>query len=166
MSMWRDHSVYITSLSEYVTWPFCVHYTFVLSMSRDPTVCPFHKTLKFDLSQLSENGKENVCSYIPVAPHYGVHLTMEYISVDPIFHSFLVHIRISLIYGCCPQGSYWTKGFYWLSWSHHFESFTVVTMTWLTVAEYMCHKRPRICSTCRKHFPVLSSLMTYRRICN
>ena len=81
MSMSRDHSVYITSLSEYVTWPFCVHYKFVLSMSRDPTVCPFHKTLKFDLSQLSENGKENVCSYIPVASHYGVHLTMEYTSL-------------------------------------------------------------------------------------
>jgi hypothetical protein len=30
-------------------------------------------------------------------------------------------------------------------------------MTWLTVMEYLCHKWPRICSTCRKHFPVLSS---------
>ena len=44
-----------------------------------------------------------------------------------------------------------------ISWSHHFESFTVATTTWLTVMEYMCHKWPRICSTCRKHFPVLSS---------
>ena len=34
-------------------------------------------------------------------------------------------------------------------------------MAWLTVTEYMCHKWPRICSTCRKHFPVLSSFMTY-----
>jgi hypothetical protein len=33
--------------------------------------------------------------------------------------------------------------------SHHFESFTVATMTWLTVMEYLCHKWPRICSTCR-----------------
>jgi hypothetical protein len=40
------------------------------------------------------------------------------------------------------------------------------TMTWLTVMEYMCHKRPRICSTCRKHFPVLSSFTTYYRVCN
>jgi hypothetical protein len=32
-------------------------------------------------------------------------------------------------------------------------------MTWLTVMEYLCHKWPRICSTCRKHFPVLSSFM-------
>ena len=36
-------------------------------------------------------------------------------------------------------------------WSHHFESFMVVTMTWLTVMEYLCHKWPQICSTCRKH---------------
>jgi hypothetical protein len=28
----------------------------------------------------------------------------------------------------------------------------------------MCHKWPRICSTCCKHFPVLSSVMTYHRI--
>jgi hypothetical protein len=40
---------------------------------------------------------------------------------------------------------------------HHFESFTVATTTWLTVMEYLCHKWPRICSTCREHFPVLSS---------
>jgi len=26
-------------------------------------------------------------------------------------------------------------------------------MTWLTVTEYVCHKSPRICSTCGKHFP-------------
>jgi len=36
-----------------------------------------------------------------------------------------------------------------LSWSHHFESFIVAIMTWLTVMEYLCHKWPRICSTCR-----------------
>ena len=48
-----------------------------------------------------------------------------------------------------------------LSWSHHFESFTVATMTWLTVVEYLCHKWTRVCSTCRKHFPVLSSFMSY-----
>jgi hypothetical protein len=32
--------------------------------------------------------------------------------------------------------------------------------------EYLCHKWPWICSTCRKHFPVLSSFMTYHRVCN
>jgi hypothetical protein len=28
----------------------------------------------------------------------------------------------------------------WLSWSHHFESFAIATMTWLTVKKYLCHK--------------------------
>ena len=37
---------------------------------------------------------------------------------------------------------------------------------WLTVMEYLCHKLPRICSTCRKHFSVLSSFMTNHQVCN
>jgi hypothetical protein len=47
---------------------------------------------------------------------------------------------------------------------HHFESFTVATTIWLTAMEYLCNKWPRIYSTCRKHFPVLSSFMTYLSI--
>ena len=50
------------------------------------------------------------------------------------------------------------------NWSHHFESFTLLTMTVLTALEYLCHQWPRNYSTCRKHFPVLSSLMTYHRL--
>jgi hypothetical protein len=50
---------------------------------------------------------------------------------------------------------YWTKGSYIISWCQHFDNVTIATMTWLTVTEYMCHKWSRICSTCRKHFPVL-----------
>ena len=45
--------------------------------------------------------------------------------------------------------------------SHHFESFTVATKTWSTAMEYLCHKWPRICSTCRKHILVVSSFMTW-----
>jgi hypothetical protein len=52
------------------------------------------------------------------------------------------------------------------SWSHHFESFTVATMTWLAVMEYLCQKWPRIFSTCRKHFLFISSFMAYHRACN
>jgi hypothetical protein len=37
-------------------------------------------------------------------------------------------------------------------------------MTWLTALEYLCHKWPQICSTC-KHFLVLSSFMIYHRVC-
>jgi hypothetical protein len=35
-------------------------------------------------------------------------------------------------------------------------------MPWLIAMEYLCHKWPRICSTCRKHFPVISSFMTHK----
>jgi hypothetical protein len=34
-------------------------------------------------------------------------------------------------------------------------------MTWLTVMEYLCHKWQRICSTCRKYLPILSSFTAY-----
>ena len=47
---------------------------------------------------------------------------------------------------------------------HHFESFTVATTTWLTAMEYLCHKWPRIYFNGRKHFPVLSSFVTFLRI--
>jgi hypothetical protein len=40
-------------------------------------------------------------------------------------NSLVVPTRISLIEGCGSQESYWTNGSSWLSWSHHFESFTV-----------------------------------------
>ena len=36
-------------------------------------------------------------------------------------------------------------------------------MTLLTIMEYLRHKWSRICSTCRKHFHVLSSFTTYHR---
>ena len=54
----------------------------------------------------------------------------------------------------------------WSSWSHHFESVPNTTMTWLTVTEYMCHKRPNICSFCRNHNPDCSSFMIYYRVCS
>jgi len=45
-------------------------------------------------------------------------------------------------------------------------SFMVATMIWLTITEYLCHKWPPICAVCRNHNPVLSSCMTYQRVCN
>jgi hypothetical protein len=59
----------------------------------------------------------------------------------------VIPFRISLIEGYCQPIRYWTKGSFWWSWSHHFENFTVVTMTWLTFMEYLCHKWPWICPT-------------------
>ena len=85
-------------------------------------------------------------------------LYMEYISLRWYdIPELVIPIRISLIEDCCQQGSYWTKGSYWLRWSHHFQSFTVATMSWLALTEYLFHKWPRICSTWRNHFTVLSS---------
>jgi hypothetical protein len=50
-----------------------------------------------------------------------------------------------------------------------FESFKVVTMIWLR--KYLCHKWPNNHGfvpffTCCKNFPILSSIMTYHRVCN
>jgi hypothetical protein len=39
--------------------------------------------------------------------------------------------------------------FLWLIWIHHFESFKVATIHWLTITQY--HKWPWICSVCRNH---------------
>ena len=65
---------------------------------------------------------------------YTPYLYMEYISFSWSYISELVGpIMISLIEGCCWQGSYLINGYHWLSWSHHFGNFTVTSMTWLTV---------------------------------
>jgi hypothetical protein len=37
---------------------------------------------------------------------------------------------------------------------------------WLTAMEFLCHKCLRIFSTCRKHFPVVSSFMICHQLCN
>jgi hypothetical protein len=42
---------------------------------------------------------------------------------------------------------------------------TPMTMAWLTVAEYLCHKWPSISFTCRKHSPVRSFLI-HHQVCN
>ena len=53
------------------------------------------------------------------------------------------------------------KGFIELSWSHHFERFTVAIMSLLTVTDYLCHRGPRIYSVCRSHNPVLHVLIMF-----
>ena len=40
-----------------------------------------------------------------------------------------------------------------LSWSYHFESFTVATMTWLTVTKYLCPNWPRVVVITIRFFP-------------
>jgi hypothetical protein len=55
-------------------------------------------------------------------------------------------------------------------WNLKYRNYTIIKtkwcFSWLTAMEYLCHKWPWICSTCRKHFPVLSSFMIYDRVCN
>ena len=86
---------------------------------------------------------------------------MVFLSVDPMFESLL-------FLSVCP---WWRVSankknpeprvsVYWLNWSQHFGRFSVGTMTWLTVTEYLCCKLRRTCSICRKHFPVHSWLVT------
>jgi hypothetical protein len=96
-----------------------------------------------------------ICSNIPAAPAYGAYIS-QLIRYSRACGSYLDFLDIGLLL----TRTLLTEGFLLVNWSHHFESFTVATTTWLTIMEYMCHKWPRICSTCRKHLPVLSSLMT------
>ena len=99
-----------------------------------------------------------IWSNIPAAPAYG-YIFLSWCDVPELG----VPIRISLIEGCCLQGSYWNKGSYWLNWRHHFESVTVGTMIWLTSVKYLCRQWPGICfifvSTSRS-FPHLLHRLT------
>ena len=52
-----------------------------------------------------------------------------------------------------------------LSWDHHFESFTVPTMTWLTVAEYLSQMTTDMFHSSGAFFTVLSSFMSYHCLC-
>jgi hypothetical protein len=86
---------------------------------------------------------------------------MLYLSVDPIFESlvFLSVFPWSRV-SANKKAPEPRVSVYWLNWSQHFERFSVGTMTWSTVTEYLCCKLWRICSICRKHFPVYSWLIT------
>jgi hypothetical protein len=99
-----------------------------------------------------------ICSNIAAAPAYGVYISqlIRYSRACGSYHYFRDR-------GLLLPRKLLHKG---LSWSYHFERFAVATITWVTSIEYLCHKWPRICSTCRKDFPVLSSLMPYHRICD
>jgi hypothetical protein len=102
-----------------------------------------------------------ICSNIPAAPAYSVHISKL--------------IRYSRACGSCMDFldiwlpltrqllNHW---FLLVKLKTSLRNFTVVKMTWLTAMEYLCHKWVRICSTCRKHFPVISSLTIYHHLCN
>ena len=63
--------------------------------------------------------------------------------------SFRMFILLSRF--CTRRISYWRRGRFCFQF-------------WLTAMEYLYHKWPRVCSTCRKHFLVFSSFTTYHRV--
>jgi hypothetical protein len=99
-----------------------------------------------------------ICSNIPAAPAYWVYISLliRYSRTSDSYHDFLDRgflLTVHIIY--------WTRGSYWLSWSHHVERFTIATMTLLTIAEYLCHNWLHICSVYRNHNPDLTSFKTW-----
>ena len=74
---------------------------------------------------------------------------MEYISLNCGSYEDFRHIGLLLTRKLQNQGFLLAKL------KSSLRKFTVATMTWLIAMEYMCHKWPLICSTCRKHFPIL-----------
>ena len=71
---------------------------------------------------------------IPAVPAYGVYISQL------VRHSRTCGFYQDFMKECsCQQVNYRTKGSYWSSWIYYFVGFTVNTMTWLTVTEYLCH---------------------------
>jgi hypothetical protein len=72
---------------------------------------------------------------------------------------------MSLVEGCWITRKLLKQGLLVFKLKSSLRNLTVATMTWLTVAEYLCHKWPRIYSVCRNHYLILSSFMTCYRVC-
>ena len=53
-----------------------------------------------------------------------------------------------LVHGCSSETTYTCS------------KYVELAQMQLIVMEYLCHKSTRVCSTCRKHFPVICSFMT------
>jgi hypothetical protein len=102
-----------------------------------------------------------ICSNIPAAPAYGVYISqlIRYYRACGTYQDFLER-------GFVLTRKLLNQGFLLVQLKSDFERLTVATMTCFTAMEYMCHNGRRICSTCGKHFPVLSSFMTDYRVCN
>jgi hypothetical protein len=102
-----------------------------------------------------------ICSNIIAAPTYGVYISqlIRYSRACGSYQDFLDR-GLLLTMKLLNQGFLLVKlksSLRKLYGRHH---------DLLSLVEYMCHKWPRICSTCRKHFPFLSSYMTYHRVYN
>ena len=93
---------------------------------------------------------------------YTINVNMELSS------ELVMPIMISWIDGCCPRRKMPSKSFLVVKMTSSHRKFydRNSNMTWSIVMEYLCHKWPRICYVSHKHNPILSSFMSYSRICN
>jgi len=102
-----------------------------------------------------------ICSNIPAAPAYGVYIS-QLIQYSRACGSYQVFLDRGLLL----TRKLLNQGFLLFKLKSLLRKFYGRHHDWLIVMEYLCHKWPRICSTCSKQFPILSSFMTYHRVCN
>jgi len=102
-----------------------------------------------------------ICSNIPAEPAYGVYISqlIWYFRTCGSYQ-YILDRGLLLTRKLLNQGLLLVK----LKWS--LRKFYGRHHDLVDVMEYRCHKWPRICCTCRKKFPILSSFMTYHRVCN
>jgi hypothetical protein len=102
-----------------------------------------------------------ISNNIPASSAYGVYISqlIRYYRACDTYQDFLER-------GFVLTRKLLNQGFLLVQLKSHFESLAVATMTCFTAMEYMCHNGRRICSTCGKHFPVLSSFMNEHRVSN
>jgi len=104
-----------------------------------------------------------ICSNIPAAPAYGAYISqlVRYSRACGSYQDFLDR-GLLLTRNLLNQGFLLVKLKSSLRkcYGRHHDLVAIDRM------EYLCHKWLWICSTCRKHFPVLSSFMSYHRVCN
>ena len=96
-----------------------------------------------------------LCSNIPAAPAYGVYISqlIRNSRACGSYHDFLDR-------GLLLTRKVLNQGFLVVKLKSLHRNLTVAIITWLTVAEYACHKISRICSVHRNHNPILSSVIT------
>ena len=98
-----------------------------------------------------------ICNNIPAAPVYVPDQLIWYSRACGSYHDFL-DSRLLLTNKLLNQGFLEVKK------KQHFVCCTVAKMTWLTVAKYLCHKWPELCSVCRNQNSIMSSFVTTQLI--
>jgi hypothetical protein len=102
-----------------------------------------------------------LCSNIPAVPAYGVYISqlIRYSRAYGSYQDFLDR-------GLMLTRKLLNQGFLLVKLKASYRKFYGRHHDLVDRYGILCHNWPRICSTCRKHFPVLSSFMTYHRVCN